>query len=100
MDVAHEDDGAFEALVVKRRDLVQFFDLIFVTHRHDTAIGAHEWADQIDDGCETGDDVGGFDKFASALSEIAEIAGTGANTGDHKVAGSKRGARTASLLGK
>ena len=80
MDISHEDDGALEALVVKSGDFVQFLDLIFVTHCHYSAIGAHEWADKIDDGIEASNDVGGFDEFASALSEIAKLAGAGADT--------------------
>src|ERR1700737_61116 len=85
MNVTHENDRALQTLMVQRSALPQFFNLIFVTHRHD-AFCTHQWTHKSDDRCKTSENIRRFDEFFAALRQITEIARTGTNAPDHKIA--------------
>jgi hypothetical protein len=67
VDVSHEYDDALSALMVQRSYLLQHFHLILVTHGDDPALFPNEWPDQVDHRPETGNNIGRFDQFSTAL---------------------------------
>lgn len=83
--IAHEDDGAAPAFVMKGGGFFELGDLILVAHFDDGGLGTDVLPDEVDDVVESRNDIGGGDEVAGFEGEVVGITGPDADAVDHGV---------------